>query len=511
MSNLIKLKQVQGGQKLRTDVDELLQKVGQQSVADQIAALDVTDTAVEGSYVSAVSQEDGKVKVSRAALPDYSNTYDAKGAAAAVLGAEGDTADKATVYGAKAAAAANAAAIKDLQDAIGEDGSVASQIKAAIEDLDVTDAAVEKQFVTAVSEADGKISVARRGLEAADIPELAQSKITGLEDALAGKQANLVFMTAYNADSNPVATKSDIAALTGAMHFEGVKDAVPSDNTGYESGDVILVGNKEYVFDGSAWKEIGDETLYVLAGSIKDSDVAADAGIAQSKIAGLVDALAAKANTADLGTMAAEAAADYVKKTEAAGYDDILTKTAAESIYVKQETGKGLSTNDYTTAEKTKLAGIAEGAEVNVQANWTETDESSDAFILNKPTLGALAAKDKVAETDLATELGAKIHTHANKTQLDSITDAKIALWDSAEKTVVKHIPFASLTDVSATGFKVPMVADEGYSLVTGSLAKVIVNSAVYVVTAANPATVAVDFLVDSGDEIHVEFREVKA
>jgi len=29
-------------------------------------------------------------------------------------------------------------------------------------------------------------------------------------------------------------------------------------------------------------------------------------------------------------------------------------------------TGKGLSTNDYTNAEKTKLEGIAAGAEVNV-------------------------------------------------------------------------------------------------------------------------------------------------
>jgi len=36
---------------------------------------------------------------------------------------------------------------------------------------------------------------------------------------------------------------------------------------------------------------------------------------------------------------------------------------------VFKETGKGLSTNDFTTAEQIKLAGIAEGAEVNVQAD----------------------------------------------------------------------------------------------------------------------------------------------
>lgn len=40
--------------------------------------------------------------------------------------------------------------------------------------------------------------------------------------------------------------------------------------------------------------------------------------------------------------------------------------TTALSGKVDKETGKGLSTNDYTTAEKAKLAGIASGAQVNV-------------------------------------------------------------------------------------------------------------------------------------------------
>ena len=53
---------------------------------------------------------------------------------------------------------------------------------------------------------------------------------------------------------------------------------------------------------------------------------------------------------------------------------------------VDKVSGKGLSTNDYTTAEKTKLSGIATGAEVNVQADWNVTDASSDAYIQNKPT-----------------------------------------------------------------------------------------------------------------------------
>ena len=42
--------------------------------------------------------------------------------------------------------------------------------------------------------------------------------------------------------------------------------------------------------------------------------------------------------------------------------------------------------NNFTTTLKNKLDGIASGAEVNVQANWNETNSSSDAYIQNKPT-----------------------------------------------------------------------------------------------------------------------------
>ena len=44
-------------------------------------------------------------------------------------------------------------------------------------------------------------------------------------------------------------------------------------------------------------------------------------------------------------------------------------------------------TNEFTDAHETKLDGIADGAEVNVQSDWSEVDASSDAFIQNKPTL----------------------------------------------------------------------------------------------------------------------------
>lgn len=60
-----------------------------------------------------------------------------------------------------------------------------------------------------------------------------------------------------------------------------------------------------------------------------------------------------------------------------------------DSDKVDAVSGKGLSTEDYTTAEKTKLSSIATGAEVNVQANWTQTDTGADDYIKNKPTIPA--------------------------------------------------------------------------------------------------------------------------
>ena len=46
----------------------------------------------------------------------------------------------------------------------------------------------------------------------------------------------------------------------------------------------------------------------------------------------------------------------------------------------------GTTNKVFTATEKTKLSGIAAGAEVNVQSDWNVTDSSSDAFIKNKPT-----------------------------------------------------------------------------------------------------------------------------
>ena len=60
--------------------------------------------------------------------------------------------------------------------------------------------------------------------------------------------------------------------------------------------------------------------------------------------------------------------------------------------------------------------------------------------------LGTLAGKDKVAESDLDTELAEKVnaasegnHSHANKSVLDGITGEKVTSWDDAASKAHEH------------------------------------------------------------------------
>lgn len=66
---------------------------------------------------------------------------------------------------------------------------------------------------------------------------------------------------------------------------------------------------------------------------------------------------------------------------------DSSTVSAQLANKVDKEAGKGLSSNDFTDEDESKLDGIQAGAEVNVQADWDQSDTSADDYIKNKPTI----------------------------------------------------------------------------------------------------------------------------
>ena len=78
-----------------------------------------------------------------------------------------------------------------------------------------------------------------------------------------------------------------------------------------------------------------------------------------------------------------------------ANFDDL-------NSYVQKESGKGLSSNDYTSAEKTKLAGIASSAQVNVIESV-------------KVNGSALAVANKAVDIDLS--------SYAKSLELNSVRD----------------------------------------------------------------------------------------
>jgi hypothetical protein len=93
--------------------------------------------------------------------------------------------------------------------------------------------------------------------------------------------------------------------------------------------------------------------------------------------------------------------------------DPVFVASAAHSI---TDAGSGAV---ITVAERTKLNGIAAGAEVNVQANWTEANNAADDYILNKPTLGTIASHNtgefQAYDADLTTLSGFPVAGNENK------------------------------------------------------------------------------------------------
>lgn len=231
--------------------------VGTTKVSDQIAnaigALDAAgETAGQGEIISAVSQEDGFVKVTKRALVKADiPTIDQ----AQVDGL--DTAlQNATKAGTDAAAAAETVAKEHAE----------AKIEEAVQSLSYTDPNyVDGQFVTKVTEENGIVKVERAAVGIANVTGL-QDKLDTMDQEIDGKQDQLTFTSAPNASDNRVATEKfvleSVADLNGAMHFVGKLDNIPTDNAQYSAGDVILVGYDEYVFDGTAWQPLGNESIY---------------------------------------------------------------------------------------------------------------------------------------------------------------------------------------------------------------------------------------------------------
>lgn len=150
------------------------------------------------------------------------------------------------------------------------------------------------EVIGSVSQSNGVITVATKTLTADDIPELPQSKITGLEDALAGMQAELVFDGTYDAENNKAAT---VASITDRI---GLLDA---DRVGSEEAGMVV----RYV-------EQSDGVIAAKAAKLVEADIPE---LSIAKTTGLQDALDAKQETLAF-------AGEYNKETNKVVTEDYL-------------------------------------------------------------------------------------------------------------------------------------------------------------------------------------------
>lgn len=198
-----------------------------------------------------------------------------------------------------------------------------------------------------------------------------------------------------------VTINSKITGLTGAMHFRGVLDALPEDKTGYEAGDVVIVGNKEYVLAGEgdtkAWHELGDEGSHATKGYVDDAKQAAiDAANAATD-----EKLTAYSNTAAVEGLIATAKSEAITEAGTAAdtkianalkdYTTTTDLTTELGKKVDKATGKSLVDDTLIT----KMEGLQNNAIIKGVEGGIKLDAETGKISVDAATMPVIA-QDKV-------------------------------------------------------------------------------------------------------------------
>ena len=123
---------------------------------------------------------------------------------------------------------------------------------------------------------------------------------------------------------------------------------------------------------------------------------------------------------------------------------ELLDDTTVDlSGKVDKVAGKGLSTNDYTTAEKNKLADIAEGANKYIHPSYTA--KASGLYKVTVDATGHVSAAAAVTKDDI-TALGIP----GSDTRYGNATASSAGLMSAADKAKLDGMVLATDTEVTA-------------------------------------------------------------
>ena len=184
-------------------------------------------------------------------------------------------------------------------------------------------------------------------------------------------------------------TGTTARTITPARLKTAVETWAPVSSVNGQTGDVTvtvptktsdLTNDSNFVADASY---VHTDNNYTSTEKTKLSGIAEGAEVNQNAF-----------STVKVGSTSLAADSKTDTLTITAGNNITLTPTASSDSFTIAATDTtysdvvaGGASGLMTGADKTKLNGIAAGAEVNVQSDWSVTSTTSDAFIKNKPSI----------------------------------------------------------------------------------------------------------------------------
>ena len=438
-------------------------------INDAIGALKYNDAAVANQFVTEVKETDGVIAVKRAALVEADIPALSQSKVTGLVDALASKQDNLEFEGTYNASNNKVAtestisnAIATLDSRTAEDAASATKVVAEVTQADgivtVQKVAVanilpdvedtENGFVVAVSQTDGKIAVIHK----------AATEVLGFEGN-------------YDKTSNPIATRQyvldSVADLNGAMHFRGTVDADPTTTTPtgtYKAGDVVLFGYDEYVFDGTKWLALGNESIYAKKTEVADDFTAVRQEMTTQKteLQGKIDRDIATARTeitAEINT-----AIQGLDKDDAAVAGQFVT-AVSEADGVITVSRAALKASDIPNIEKSQVNGL-ETALAGKQDNL-EID-------------GAVSSTNKVATQETVSTAIAGLDSSITEETNKVISSFEIADGVIKAETVKK----VTLAKVATTG-KVEDIEQDGLVIIN-------CGSATTNISASDAATIAI-------------------
>ena len=495
-------------------------------VDEKIAGLDYADTAVDGEYVSAVNEVDGKISVTRKALPDYSNVYEAKGEAAKVQGELNTYKETNDIALANVKATAEAAYVKPVTGIAKDD--LSAEVKASLgkadtalqSHQDISHLAVKSDVETELGKKVDKT--------------VYEGKVSELEGAINGKVAietgkSLVLDTEITklAGVSEGANKVESSTVNGKIKIDGVETVV---YTHPEKHTIAEVDGLQTALDGKQaagnYSEVGHKHVKADITDFAHTHTKSEiTDFAHTHVASEITDLDATIK-----------GYDYATKTELGNVDkkfeNYKTAEAQKAIDDEQDRRLGVIEGDYL-----KAADIAEfETKTNVKkvaddlAGYVESNNAAVALKADKSVVEAMYTNGQIdgflgGKVDKTTYEEEKA-TFALKSEITSLADKADKSYvdeELAKKVNVSDYnndkaTFATKTELNGVSERVSVVegilndAGEGEELTKGLVSRVADLEAIdHDKLAADASAAAVATVLDGAPEKFDTLKEIAA